>query len=138
MATNTWDLTLDASGNIAVAEEPYAPAQDAASACRTFLSEVWYDVSLGVPYLQQILGKLPSAAFVKAQEEAAALTVPGVVAATCFLTSFKQRELGGQVQLTFSDGTTGVIGTVTSLQGPLPWYVSAVSPQAAGSLEGGP
>ena len=33
---DTWDLTLDSAGNIAVAENPYALAQDAASAIKLF------------------------------------------------------------------------------------------------------
>lgn len=136
LGQNTWDLTLDASANIAVAEEPYAFAQDAASACRTFLGEVWHDSSLGIPYLQQILGKRPSAQFVRAQLEAATLTVPDTTSAAAFLTSFVNRKLSTQVQFTAA-GATGTIGT-SELQGPMPWYVSAVSPQAAGAGGGGP
>ena len=33
---DTWDLTVDNNGNIAVAAPPYAVAQDVASAIRTF------------------------------------------------------------------------------------------------------
>jgi hypothetical protein len=50
-----WDLTLDINGNIAMASEPYAIAQDVASACRTFLGECYYDTSQGVPYFQGML-----------------------------------------------------------------------------------
>ena len=46
----TWDLTLDANNNIALAAEPYAFAQDAASAIRLFQGELWYDTTRGVPY----------------------------------------------------------------------------------------
>jgi hypothetical protein len=125
-----WDLTADASGNIAMAQNPYAPAQDVASACRVFLGEVWYDKNQGLPYLQQILGRPPNAPFIKAQEVAAALTVPEVVSAACFLTSFNKRSLGGQIQITLTSGQRLVVAAGT-LQGELPWYVSAVSPEAA-------
>ena len=74
-----WDLTLDADGNIAVAAEPYALAQDVASACRTVLGEVYYNVSLGVDYFGQLFGKTPPAAIFQEQFVAAALTVPDVV-----------------------------------------------------------
>jgi hypothetical protein len=130
-------LTIDASANIAVATEPYAVAQDVASACRTFLGEPWYSKNLGIPYFQQILGKLPPASLVKALEEATALTVPGVVSATCLLTALARRALGGQIKLMLDDGTVAVVNAST-LQGPTPWYVTAVSPQAAGSQAGGP
>ena len=136
LALNTWDLTLDAIGNIAVAEEPYAPAQDAASACRTFQGEVWYNALLGIPYLSQILGQPPDAQFIKSQLEAASLQVPGVTTATATLTSFVNRKLSPQVQLTFNGGASASVGT-QALQ-ELPWYVTAVSPQAAGSTLGGP
>jgi len=56
---SSWDLVLDASGNIAVASPPYSTNQDVASACRTFLGECWYDRTQGVPYLQQIFDKNP-------------------------------------------------------------------------------
>ena len=102
----TWDLCLDAQANIAVADPPYAPAQDVSSAIRTFLGEVWYDSTLGVQYFGKILGKNPSLSFVRAQMEAAALTVPGVVSATCTLSSVTGRQVQGQVVFTDVSGTT--------------------------------
>lgn len=137
LGLNTWDLTVDAMGNIAMATDPYAPAQDAASACRLFQGELWYDTTQGIPYFQRILGTFPPASYVRAQLEAAALTVPEVITAQAFLTSFVNRNLGGQVQLTLTSGATAIIGT-SGVQGSLPWYVTAASPQASGSLEGGP
>lgn len=100
-----WDLCLDASGNIAMAAAPYALAQDAASAVRTFLGECWYDTALGLPYFTQILGQSPVPyGFIKAQCVAAALTVPGVVSAKMFITSIAERQLIGQLQITDSAG----------------------------------
>src|SRR5208337_881510 len=83
-----WDLTLDAFGNIAVAAPPYALAQDVASACRTVLGEVYYDTSLGIDYFGQIFGKTPPVSVFQAMFVRAALTVPGVVAATCTIESY--------------------------------------------------
>lgn len=103
----TWDLTIDASGNIAVADDPYAKAQDAASAIRTYLGEEWYDTTQGVPY-KTILNQAPNLPYTRAKLQAAALTVPGVVSATVFFTSFRNRQLTGQVQVTDSTGQTAV------------------------------
>lgn len=104
-----WDLVLDASGNIAVASEPYAIAQDVASACQLFSDELWYDSSKGVPYWEGILGEQPSPAFFNAQIEAAAKTVPGVTDAKSFITDFSSRVLSGQIQVTDYNGTTTVV-----------------------------
>ena len=101
----TWDLCLDASGNIAVASGPYALAQDAASAIRLFATELWYDTAQGVPYFASILGQPPPIALMKAQFEAAALTVPGVVSAVAFISKIEGRTVTGQVQITDATGT---------------------------------
>ena len=106
--TVTWDLTLDASGNIAVASDPYSVAQDVASACRTFLGEVWYDTTLGIPYFQNILGQSPPLAFLKAQLVAAALTVPGCANPVCYIASIVNRKVSGQIQFTDSNGSQQV------------------------------
>jgi hypothetical protein len=108
--TASWDLTVDASGNIALASDPYALAQDAASACRLFLSELWYDTTQGIPYWQDILGKSPPVAFIKAQLIAAAMTVPGVVSAQVFIAAFTDRAVTGQVQITDQAGNVAAAG----------------------------
>lgn len=107
---SAWDLVLDVGGNIAVATEPYALAQDAASAIRTFsdagpggVGECWYNTTLGVPY-KTMLGKRPNIQLIKAKDEAAAKTVPGVVSAKCFITSISGRRVSGQVQVTDENG----------------------------------
>lgn len=102
----TWDLCTDANGNIAMADEPYAIAQDVASAVRTFLGECWFNVKDGVPYWSEILGQRPPLQLVKSRMVAAAMTVKGVVAAQCFITGFEGRVLSGQVQVTTDAGVT--------------------------------
>jgi hypothetical protein len=97
-------LAIDGSGNIAVASEPYALCQDAASECRTFAGECYYDTSRGIPYLSQILGKSTPIEYTKAQLVAAARLVPDVVSAKAYLTSSSDRKLGGQIQITDSSG----------------------------------
>ena len=109
LAVDTWDLVIDANRNIALAKPPYALAQDVASAIRTFLGEVFYDTTLGVPYFAQILGKTPPVALFQEYMIQAALTVPGVVSAKCVVQSFDNRAVTGQVQFTDSDGNTGTV-----------------------------
>ena len=108
--TVSWDLCLNTSGNIAMASPPYSLAQDAASAIRLFAGELWYNTSLGIPYFSQVLGKQPSLPYLKSQFVAAALRVPGVVSAVCYITGFSTatRLLTGQVQITDVNGQTSV------------------------------
>lgn len=101
-----WDLVVDASGNIAAAEDPYAVAQDVATACKLFKGELWYGRTQGVPYWSSILGYRPPLSFVKAQLVRAALTVPRVVQARCIIASFVGRQIAGQVQVIDEDGRT--------------------------------
>lgn len=103
----TWDLVVDINGNIARAGDPYSLAQDAACAIRLFAGELWYNIVPGTPYWEQILGASPPPlSLMKAKFEAAALTVPGVVTAKCFITQFTDRTIGGQVQVTNAAGQT--------------------------------
>lgn len=104
-----WDVILDAEGNIAIATDPYSVAQDVASSCRTFLAECYYDTTLGVPYLGQILGEEPSTAFVKAQLEAASAKVPGCSNPKAFITGLSGRQLSGQIQFQDSNGATQTV-----------------------------
>jgi hypothetical protein len=111
LAVDTWDLVLDANGNIALASAPYSLAQDVASAIRTFLGEVWYDDTLGIPFDTQILGHTPPIAVLQAYMVEAALTVPGVVRAKCVIESFnaQTRQVIGQVQFVDDTGGTGAV-----------------------------
>lgn len=102
----TWDLAVDINGNIAVASGPYALAQDAASACRLFLGELWYDTTQGVPYLRDALGVQFNAAALKTALTAAAKSVPGVTNAQVYFSSLTKRNLSGQVQIWDSNGVS--------------------------------
>jgi hypothetical protein len=100
-----WDLVLDANGNIAVASDPYAIAQDVASAVRLFKGEAWFNTDAGVPYFQEVLGQSPPLQLLQSLIEQAALTVPEVVKAVATITSFENRVITGNVQVTTSSGT---------------------------------
>ncbi|OIN06070.1 hypothetical protein BFS86_19875 [Shewanella algae] len=108
--TLAWDLAVDAAGNIAVATEPYSLAQDAASAIRLFKGELYYDTSQGIPYFNQILGQAPPISLIKSYFVNAALTVPGVVKARCFITSWTDRVITGQVQVEDANGNVSAAG----------------------------
>lgn len=102
--TVRWDIIKDAAGNIALAAEPYSLAQDAASAIRLFRDELWYQPSKGIPYYDVILGQTPPAQIFKQQIQDAALTVPGVSSAVCYITEVEGRQVRGQVQITDANG----------------------------------
>jgi hypothetical protein len=106
-----WDLVLDASGNIALAAPPYAVAQDVASAQRTFLGEVYYDETQGIPYFQEILGQFPPVSLVTSLLQNQALTVSGVVDATTTIQSFDSdnQTVSGQTVFTDINGATTTV-----------------------------
>ena len=101
--SQTWDLALDASGNIALCTKPFALALAASCACRTFIGECWYDTTIGVPYWQDILGLAPPLQLLKQYLIDAALTVPGIVDAQVYITQVG-RAISGQVQVTDTAG----------------------------------
>jgi len=95
----SWDLTLDASRNIAVTAPVYSLAQDAGSAIRLFLGECWYDTTRGLPYWADTLGHWPPLSLIRAHIERASLTVPGVTEAKCEILSYANRTVGARVFL---------------------------------------
>jgi len=105
---SSWGLCVDAAGNIAMATGPYALAQDAASAIKLFKGEYWYNLALGIPYFQEILGYHPPVNLLKTQFQNAALTVPGVASAVVYFSSITNGQVSGQVQITDSAGNTGI------------------------------
>jgi len=103
---STWDLVLDVDNNIAVATEPYALAQDAASSCKVFKSECYYDTTRGIPYIDVIFGKNVPLSLVKSYLTNEATRINGVVTAKAYITSLSDRNLGAQVQMTDASGTS--------------------------------
>jgi hypothetical protein len=110
LTLDRWDLCLDSSNGIAVASDPYSVQQDVASACRTFLGDLWYDTAAGIPYFQQILGQFPPLELVKQWLVTQALTVPGCTNPVVYISTFSDRQISGQVQFTDSNGTTQAAG----------------------------
>ena len=106
---SAWDLVLDSNGDIALAAPPYAVAQDVASACRTFLGELWYDTTKGVSYWQKFLGKHPTTSQIASGFNAVALTVPTVAKANTVITSISGGKVRGQIQFTTIDGNSSTV-----------------------------
>ncbi len=107
---DTWDLALDANGNIAVGTDVYQQAQDVASACRTFRGELYYDTQTGIPYDTEILGGtgFPLALY-KLYLEEAALSIDGVVSAQASLNTNDRRNVIGAIIFTNDQNETGQI-----------------------------
>lgn len=105
-----WDLVLDARGNLAIADDPYAQAQDAACAARLFQGEAYYDTTIGVPYFQAVLGKYPSPQFMRAKYATAAARVPGVQNINVTLTGLVNRRLTGNIVITNDASVPAQIG----------------------------
>ena len=113
LVPSTWDLVADVNGNIAMAQEPYSLAQDAASAILLFLGDYWYNTTLGIPYFQQIFGQKLDLAITKSLFIQAALTVPGVIGAKCYISKFSGRKITGQVQVSDTNGIISIAGFST-------------------------
>ena len=103
---SNWDLLLDSDGNIAKASNPYAIAQDAASACKLFSGELYYNTTKGIPYFKQVLGQSRGNAVsvLTAQLEEAVLTVPEVVKARTTQLYFNNGTLSGVVEIIDTQG----------------------------------
>ena len=110
--TTSWDLELDSNGNLTLTDPDYSIAQDVASAIRTFQGECWYGVTLGLPYFQSLLGKLPPASYITNLLEQAALTVAGVVSVTVVSLGLnKDRQLTGSVIVVSTDTNTPIVAS---------------------------
>ena len=94
-----WDMFADGAGNIAMVSDSSAVAQDVACAVKTFLGEVYFDTTLGVPYFTQVLGKRYSRPLLESLINAQALTVAGVVKAKTSLTGYSTRSITGSVEV---------------------------------------
>lgn len=102
----SWDLTVDAGRNIALAADPYATAQSVANACRLWTGEAPFNADRGIPYETEILGQQPPPRLLASWYEDEAETVPNVQSAVAVLQFDRtDRQLSGQIQCTLTDGT---------------------------------
>jgi len=105
----SWDVVLDGSGNLNLTDPDMSIAQDVASAVRTFLGECWYNVNLGMPYFQTILGQAPPSSLVQAKIKGQALTIAGVLTVKTIALSLKNRTLTGTIVVTSTDTTSPLV-----------------------------
>ena len=107
---DTWDLTLDSSGNIAIASDVYQQAQDIASACRVFRNDMYFNQNDGIPYQESILGKssYPLGLY-QSELHRAAMSVGGVVSANIKLNQLQNRVLTGIIEFTDIENNTASI-----------------------------
>lgn len=107
---DTWDIELDDTGNIAVVENPYACAQDVATACSAFRGECIYDVNIGVPYYPAIIGKNPGSGVVQSALETEALRLPYIATADAtVVTNRAERVCGGVIVVTDTNGLSRTV-----------------------------
>lgn len=103
---DSWDLTVDADRNIALAGVPYATAQTVANAARLWQGEAPFDTDRGIPYETEVLGKQVPERLLASWYEREALTVPNVQSADAVLQFDRNtRAITGQIQCTLTDGT---------------------------------
>ncbi|MEX9565955.1 hypothetical protein ABMZ87_17775 [Morganella morganii] len=102
-----WDWTIDKNGNIDTKTGGAAVAQDVASACATFLGEVYYNDKLGIPYQTEILGKAFSSAYLSGKLEAEARRIEPVTdaVASVFFDSVTRR-VSAKIMTQTGDGET--------------------------------
>jgi hypothetical protein len=116
---STWDLTTDASGNLATfggstpgdATGPGIKlAQDVATRCQSWLGEVYYDTTQGIQY-DQVLGGAPNLPLLQAAMQREALNVPGCATAIAnfAFTRGAQRRITGSLTVSDANGATGVV-----------------------------
>lgn len=102
----TWDLSLDDKGYLAVATDEYAIAQNVANAVRLFTKDAYFEQQDGIPHFSIELGHIPSESVVRARINETAKSVAGVVDAVTQLTNFNNRNLEGQIIITTGNGVT--------------------------------
>lgn len=106
---DTWDIGLDGRNNIATVGNPYACAQDVATACSTFLGECIYQTGIGVPYNEKILGQNPGTGSVQTWLENEALRLPYIVDASATIVTGEERVATGVVVVVDQNGIESTI-----------------------------
>lgn len=107
LLNGNWDLTLDKSGRIAVAEGAYATAQAVANECRLFTDDAYYETERGIPYYLIALGRKLSPSVLRARLRDAAYLVEDVEDVTdVVLESLdtETRRVTGEIKFTSKEG----------------------------------
>ena len=137
----TWDLMVDAEGNIAMAEAPYSTAQDVASACRLWSGEARYNITRGIPYENSILGKLPPMSLLASWYQKEVETVPEVAKAQAVsythlssVLNERERKLAETVSKAESPGGYGSVARMKGDQGITKMTIAEVMAKHKGAV----
>lgn len=106
-----WDIFVDESGNIALADDDYGVAQTAANKIRLFTRDAYFDQTKGIPHFDIELGKQFSVAesVLTNRIRKEVLSVSGVTDAKVSLEKDNDgRIIGGNVYVTTSTGTVSI------------------------------
>lgn len=104
--TDDWELSLTASGNLAMLTGDASAAQSVANAQRCHTNEAYYNMPRGIPYFAEVEGHMPPERLITAHLERVALTVPDVIAAKTTITDIERRAVHGKtVSETVNGGT---------------------------------
>ena len=112
LLNSQWDLTLDKSGRIAVAEGAYATAQAVANECRMFTNDAYFETERGIPYYLIALGKKLSPSVLRARLRDAAYLVEDVEDVTdVVLESLdtETRRVTGEIKFTSKEGENAAV-----------------------------
>ena len=115
LVRDTWDITLDGVGRIALTAGDPATAQNVANEARLFTEDAYFQQDKGVPHFAVELGRRVNNAVLRSYLRRAALSVPDVrEVLSVQIISFdpKTRILTGDIQFTTVEGTAN--GTVTT------------------------
>lgn len=107
LLNSQWDLALDKSGRIAVADGPYATAQNVANECRLFTDDAYFEPDRGIPYYLIALGRKLSTSVLRARLRDAAYLVEDVDEVTGVeLESLdtETRRVTGEIKFTSKEG----------------------------------
>ena len=107
LLNSQWDLTLDKSGRISVADGAYATAQNVANECRLFSNDAYFEPERGIPYYLIALGRKLSPSVLRARLRDAAYLVEDVEDVTdVVLESLdtETRRVTGEIQFTSKEG----------------------------------
>lgn len=105
---DSWDITLNGSGDLATTSGRYCDAQNVANAVRLFTHDAYLRQQKGVPHFSLDLGVKPSASEVRAVYRKAAMNVENIADASVELAGFDtdSRAMTGTITAITEDGET--------------------------------
>lgn len=104
-----WDISLDSSGNIALASGDYAVAQNVANAVKLFTNDAYFNTEQGIPHFEISLKRNISAAVIRSRIKEAAEKVQGVKSASVRIKEIKDNALQAEILITLTTGTAAKI-----------------------------